>query len=384
MIDWVTIQGFRSVRNVERLRLGPINALVGANGSGKSNFIRAFELLQAICEESLQHYVLQSGGADRLLHFGAKETDRVVIRISFADSGSETRYQVELAHGEDDSLHICGEQVYLLDPDGPNRSRHKLLWSEERDRRESGLFSLDGSERPADADRLRKYLKSWKIYHFHDTGPFSPFRKTNQLHDNRELRPDGANLAAFLYLLRVKYESSYHLIRRTIRLIAPFFKDFVLEPEELNEETLHFGWRAEGSDTVFRASSLSDGSIRFIALTTLLLQPEKFRPSTILLDEPELGLHPAAITLLASLIRQASKKNQIIFATQSPPLLDHFLPEDVLVAERVTGGTQINRREDDKERLVKWLENYSLGQLWEKNEIGGRPVPETMAAGIQK
>ena len=384
MIDWVTIQGFRSVRNVERLRLGPINALVGANGSGKSNFIQAFELLQAICQESLQHYVLLSGGADRLLHFGAKETDRVVIRVSFADSGSETRYQVELAHGEDDSLHICGEQVYFSDPDGPNRSRNQLLWSEERDRRESGLFSLDGSEKPADANRLRKYLKSWKIYHFHDTGPLSPFRKTNELHDNRELRPDGSNLAAFLYLLRVKYESSYHLIRRTIRLIAPFFKDFVLEPEELNEETLHFGWRAEGSDAVFRASSLSDGSIRFIALTTLLLQPEKFRPSIILLDEPELGLHPAAITLLASLIRQASKKSQIIFATQSPALLDHFLPEDVLVAERVTGGTQINRREDDKERLVKWLENYSLGQLWEKNEIGGRPVPETMAAGIQK
>ena len=382
MIDWVTIQGFRSVRSIERLKLGQINALIGANGSGKSNFIRVFELLRAVCRGNLQHHVRRAGGAEKTLHCGTKETDRITIIIAFTQP--TVRYQIELTPGDDDALHVCSEGIFHSEPVDSSRSQNDLAWSKDRSSLESELFALPTAERPAGADQLLKHLNGWNIYHFHDTGLFSPFWKTNQLHDNHELHPDGSNLAAFLYLLRAKYESSYRLIRRTIRLVAPFFRDFVLKPEVLNEETLRFGWHAEGSDAVFGASSLSDGSLRFIALTTLLLQPEKFRPSIILLDEPELGLHPAAITLLASLIRQASKKSQIIFAAQSPPLLDHFLPEDVLVAERVTGSTQIERREDDKERLGKWLENYSLGQLWEKNEIGGRPVPETMAAGIQK
>ena len=92
------------------------------------------------------------------------------------------------------------------------------------------------------------------------------------------------------------------------------------------------------------------------------------------MDEPELGLHPYAITLLASLIRQASVDTQVILATQSPILLDHFEPEDVLVTERVNGGTKIARL--NSEELKVWLEDYSLGQLWEKNELGGRPTKE--------
>lgn len=384
MINWVTIQGFRSVRHIGRLKLGQTNALIGANGSGKSNFIQALELLQAISQENLQHYVRRSGGAEWLLHFGAKETNRIVIEVAFADSEIETRYQVELAPGGDDTLHVHGEQMYSADPDGPSHSRMQLVWSKNPDSRDSGLFTLDGAEKPADTKRLRKRLESWKIYHFNDTGPFSPFQKTNQLHDNHALHPDGSNLAAFLYLLRAKYESSYRLIRRAVQLVAPFFRDFVLEPEELNEETLRFGWHAEGSDVVFRASSLSDGSLRFIALATLLLQPEKFRPSIILLDEPELGLHPYAITVLDSLFKQAAVETQIVFATQSSLLLDHQQPEDVLVAERVDGGTQITRCEDDSERLLEWLEDYSLGQLWLKNEIGGRPVREVATGGLQR
>ena len=384
MIDWVTIQGFRSVRHIERLKLGRTNVLVGANGSGRSNLIQTLELLQAISQENLQHYVRRFGGAERLLHFGAKETNRIAIEVAFADSEIKARYRVELAPGGDDTLHVRDEQMYSADADGPSHSRMRLVWSENLDSRDSGLFALDGAEKPADMKRLRKRLERWRIYHFHDTGTFSPFQKTNQLHDNHALHPDGSNLAAFLYLLREKYESSYRLILHTVQLIAPFFRDFVLEPEELNEETLRFGWYAEGSDVVFRASSLSDGSLRFIALATLLLQPEKFRPSVILLDEPELGLHPAAIVLLASLIQQASTETQVIFATQSSPLLDHFLPEDVLVADRVDRCARFTRCAEDKERLMTWLEDYTLGQLWEKNEIGGRPAPETVGGGLQR
>jgi predicted ATPase len=198
-------------------------------------------------------------------------------------------------------------------------------------------------------------------------------RKTAKVDDNRILRPGGSNLAAFLYHLRQKYEASYWLIVLTVQRVAPFFDDFLLEPRGLESTDIRLEWRHKTSDQYFDASSLSDGTLRFIALATLFLQPEQYRPSIILVDEPELGLHPYAIEVLAALVRQASVTSQVIVSTQSSLLLDHFQPEDVLVADRVDGGTQLTRLES--EPLAKWLEDYSLGQLWEKNEIGGRPVP---------
>ncbi len=197
-------------------------------------------------------------------------------------------------------------------------------------------------------------------------------RKTAKVDDNDYLRPDGSNLAAFLYYLREKYESTYSLIQRTVQRVTPFFDDFRLKPRKLHPDDIRLEWRHKRSDQYFDASSLSDGTLRFIALTTLLLQPEKYRPSVILVDEPELGLHPYAIEMLAALVRQASATTQVIVSTQSSLLLDHFEPEDVLVANRVDGATQLTRLESV--RLTKWLEDYSLGQLWEKNEFGGRPL----------
>jgi predicted ATPase len=199
-------------------------------------------------------------------------------------------------------------------------------------------------------------------------------KKTVDVNDNNFLRPDGSNLAAFLYYLRKRHETSYSLIRRTVQRVAPFFDDFVLEPQKLNPDKIRLEWRHKGSEAYFDTSSMSDGTLRFIALATLFLQPEDNRPSVILVDEPELGLHPYAITLLASLVKQASVKTQAIISTQSSLLLDNFQPEDVLVAERIKGSTQFTRLESAK--LTEWLTDYSLGQLWEKNEFGGRPDAE--------
>ena len=173
-----------------------------------------------------------------------------------------------------------------------------------------------------------------------------------------------------------KEPTSYDMIVRTVRLVAPFFDDFVLEPQALNEDTIRLVWRHRGSDAFFGASSLSDGTLRFIALATLLLQPASLQPSVILLDEPELGLHPYAITVFCSLVKQCSVDKQIVLATQSPLIVDQFEPEDVLVADRVAGRTEIRRLEQD--RLGEWLQDYSLGELWQKNEFGGRPLPEDM------
>ena len=199
-------------------------------------------------------------------------------------------------------------------------------------------------------------------------------KKTADVDDNRYLRPDGSNLPAFLYSIRMNHEDSYRLITRTVRQVAPFFEDFELEPQQLNPDKIRLEWSHVGTDAYFDASSMSGGTLRFIALATLFLQPQIFRPSLILVDEPELGMNPYAITLLASLMKQASAQTQVIVSTQSSLLLDHFEPEDVLVADRVDGGTQFTRL--DSAKLESWLDEYSLGQLWEKNEIGGRPRSE--------
>lgn len=196
-------------------------------------------------------------------------------------------------------------------------------------------------------------------------------RKTAQVNDNKFLRPDGSNLAAFLFLLSETYPEEYNLVRRSVQQMAPFFDDFLLDPDERNYETIRLAWKHKHSSQYFGASALSDGTLRFIALATLLLQPENLRPSIILVDEPELGLHPYAITLLAALFKQAAATTQVIISTQSGLLLDHFEPEDVLITERPEDGTNLRRLSSRK--LDVWLEDYSLGQLWEKNEFGGRP-----------
>jgi predicted ATPase len=366
-LDYITIKGFKSIASVEKLALGSINLIIGPNGSGKSNFIGVFSFLHEIREGRLNDYVRKSGGAEQLLHFGSKMTSEILIRMSFRQEVNQ--YDLILKPTTDDGLYPANEWVYFWDKRYSHPFSRSL--SPREDGKEAGI-SDPKADRIASWVRLR--LGRWRLYHVHDTSATSPLRKTAKLNDNEFLRPDGSNLSAFLYLMLKKHPNEYSLIRRTIQRVAPFFDDFQLRPDPLNEEAIRLAWKHKNSDQYFGVSSLSDGTLRFIALATLFLQPEAYRPSVILVDEPELGLHPHAITLLASLVKQVSQQTQVILSTQSSLLLDHFQPEDVLVADRVEGQTQFTRL--DSARLATWLEDYSLGQLWEKNELGGRPGRE--------
>lgn len=367
-LDYISVKGFKSIASA-KVDLKPISVIIGPNGSGKSNFIGVFSFLHEVREARLNDYVRKAGGAEQLLHFGSKVTEEIRIHISFRQEVNQ--YEVTLKPTADDSLYPTDECVYYWNkthyPLGPY---HEYLISRENGR-EAGIS--DPSLKRT-ADWVRDRLGRWRLYHVHDTSANSPLRKTAKLNDNNFLRPDGSNLPAFLYLLQQKHPTAYSLIRRTVQRVAPFFDDFQLNPDPLNEEAIRLAWKHKNSDQYFGAYSLSDGTLRFIALATLFLQPDTFRPSVILVDEPELGLHPYAIAMLASLVKQASQETQVILSTQSPLLLDHFQPEDVLVADRVEGGTQFTRL--DSSKLETWLETYSLGQLWEKNELGGRPGGE--------
>ena len=367
-LDYLSVTGFRSLGSIQKLEIKPINVLIGSNGAGKSNFIGVFEFLRRIRRGELQDFVRASGGAEKILHFGSKTTRSIDLHLSFQNELNQ--YNLQLDVTDDDSLFPAYEIVSYWEKDHYQQPVDD--WLRPRD---------DGREAGISEDAARG-IKSWvqhrldnfRIYHVHDTSSTSPLRKASNLNDNRYLRQDGANLPAFLYLLKRRYPESYKLIRNSIQLAAPYFEDFLLEPDELNQEMIRLSWKHKGSDQYFDASSLSDGSLRFIALSTLLLQPRKFRPSVILVDEPELGLHPYAITMLASLVRHASETTQVILSTQSAQLLDHFDPAEVLVADRLEGKTNLKRL--DSLDLESWLEHYSLGQLWEKNEIGGRPAQE--------
>jgi hypothetical protein len=300
-------------------------------------------------EGGLHDYVGRMGGAEKILHFGSKTTTEIIIELSL--SGEATRYRARLLPTEDDGLFISSESVGGASaPSGMSRGSPALdailHWKQDR-------------------------FGGWRVYHLHDT---APMQKTASVDDNRFLRSDGSNLPAFLYYLRQMYSDSYNLIRGAIQSVAPFFDDFSLDPVRVNPNTIKLEWKHKISDQYFGASSLSDGTLRFITMAALFLQPVDHRPSVILVDEPELGLHPYAIGILASLIRQASVETQVIVSTQSSPLVDYFQPDEVLVADRVYRGTQITHL--DSARLDKWLEDYSLGQLWEKNELGGRPVQD--------
>ena len=362
-LEWITVKGFRSIRSIEKLKLQSINVIIGSNGSGKSNFISTFALLNSIRQGQLAEYVARSGGANNILHFGQKETKSLYLRLSF--DNDVNGYDITLIPTADDELRPLTETVYYWD---------KSRYADPLDRgivtrgQEAGI----SGQRPDAISRyVQHHLERWRLYHFHDTSASSPMKQNAEVGDNRHLRSDASNIAPFLFMLREGFRASYDLIVAVVQKVAPFFEDFVLRPLVLNEDKIRLEWKHRSTDAYFGPSALSDGSLRFIALATLLMQPAILRPSVILIDEPELGLHPYALAMLANMMRQASQHTQLLISTQSALLLDHFEPSEVLVADRTDNSTTLKRLVDAE--LNEWLEEYSLGQLWEKAEFGGRP-----------
>ena len=360
-LQTISIEGFKSLREVQALPLGKLNVLIGANGSGKSNFITLFRLLNQMVQGNFQATVRQQGGANALLYLGEKTTPQITVQLDFGRNA----YRCVWIPTVDERL-IFAEEACIFYGDRVRESR-KRLGSGHLE----SLLPQAAQEMPG---RVPGYvlqgLRGWKVYHFHDTSDSALVKKSGALNDNLYLRPDAANLAAFLYRLQHSAPQYYAAIRETVQLVFPVFDDFLLRPQPENEALIRLEWRERGLDYPFMAHHLSDGTLRFICLATLLLQPTL--PSTILIDEPELGLHPYAIEILASLMHHAAEQTQLILATQSVTLVNHFAPEDILVAENRDRSTVLERLEAAP--LSDWLQEYTLGELWEKNVLGGRPT----------
>ena len=336
-IDKLIIKGFKSLQDVE-LELGRLNVLIGPNGSGKSNLISYFDMLRRMVEEDLQLWTGLQDGADRVLTYGSKTTSQIESQIRFG----ENAYEFSLLPTAADRF-VFGRELLAM----PNRKR--VPYSLGSGHSEAKLKSMTRSrdQLPRQADYCYESISSWRVYHFHDTSRDSRVKKTRGLHDNIVLHHDASNLAPYLYKLKHKLPHIYADIVETVQLALPFFRDFVLEPE-VNEKRNHnvrLRWRSEHDDDAFLADQLSDGSLRFICLVTALKQPEP--PRTIIFDEPELGLHPYALTLLGSLLDSSSEDMQIIIATQSVSLVNEFAIDDLFVVE-LENGVSTFRRLDRK------------------------------------
>lgn len=363
-LEHIQIKGFKSIKSLN-LDMKPINILIGANGSGKSNFISIFTFLRNLSEGKLQPYVEKNGFGNAFFHFGAKTTPNIEINIDVGFNG----YHVKFSHGADDDSLVFESEYCTV------KSSYKK-WTVKGKKGESGLLP-DGEAASLYVRRYtRDYLEECRVYHFHDTSSTAGFKQACDLNDSDYLFSNANNIAAFLYRLKSSknenYTKAYRDIVDAIKTVAPYFHDFYLEPRgQENEEKVLLKWIHRDHEEPFSANQLSDGTARFICMATLFLQPIALRPKSIVLDEPELGLHPAALEVLADLVKAAAKENQVICSTQSVTFANQFEATDFIVVDQEQGASIFKRV--DETALKNWLEDYAMGDIWTKNLIGGRP-----------
>ncbi len=383
----ISIEGFKSIQSLKSFPLHQLNVLIGANGAGKSNLVDFFRMLRAMSNEALANFIHDGGGPSGFFFNGPKVTPEIKAHLIFG----ENQYRFALGSSLGDTVNLRSEDTYWEGGTtgwwayGGGRTESRLKsWHGQQSHRGSGLSV---------AGHIEAAVSAWVVYHFHDTSSTAGMRREHAVRDFRELRPDAGNIAAFLYRMKGDTAGSngkvplydpfaspqqYRRIRETLQLIAPFFDDFLLQPEVKGEnEVIRLEWLQKGNTFPFQPWQLSDGTIRFICLATALLQPTP--PATIVIDEPELGLHPFALELLAALVKEASLRTQLIVSTQSPAFLNAFEPEDVVVVDRVGGASRFRRLEH--ETLKEWLKEFTLGELVQKNVIEAGPGEQRATTG---
>jgi predicted ATPase len=361
LLETISLSGFRSIKQLDSFQLGPITVLIGANGSGKSNLIGFFLMMRNAMHGALQIFLQEGGGASNFLHFGPSRTPKLSANLDFLlFPEQKSTYRCELGFVSIDRMIFMMEEAQSIPVVGVERS-------------ESGL-APGNQHRVPEIDKafIQKFLGEINIFHFQDTSMTSRMRNYCHRDDASFLRADGGNLAAVLFRLHNEFPANYRRIVAGVNTVFPELKDFHLKPSAGNGTSLLLRWRPTSNPTeVFGPSHLSDGTIRMMALVTLFNLPLEMAPTMIILDEPELGLHPAAEAYLSSLIRSASTQTQVLLSTQSATLVDHFKPSEVVVAEMHEGASTFNRL--DAEKLGHWLKRYTLGEAWRKNVFGGRP-----------
>lgn len=367
-LDYLTIRGFKSIRKLENFELRPLNILIGANGAGKSNLLNLFRMLSGLSQKRLQLFVKNEGGPDALLFGGRKLTSRLEVALSFENNRYEYGFSLEPTS---DSVAFSSENIF------PGTAEDAVADGSKTESRVTVWPGGHSESRMADINHgefvfyVLSDMEQWRVFHFQDMSNTAQVRLLSDVRDNLRLKPDAGNLAPFLRHLREHHPDHYRRIVEAVRLAAPFFGDFVYRKNPGDQMDIEWFEASGDPDRPFGPRQFSDGTLRFICLAALLNQPENFQPNLVLIDEPELGLHPYALTLLAEMIKQTADSRQVIVSTQSADLASHFEPEDIIVADRREGESIFKRL--DSESLSDWLEDYTLGDLWKMNVLGGRP-----------
>lgn len=365
----ITIKGFKSISfdHPIELEIGDVNILLGANGAGKSNIISFFKMIGFMMSESLQQFIAQYGTNQKFLYYGPKKTPTLNAEIRFDGQNSYDIYRFSLTNAVLNRLIISTEEIEWKNSK-TNRPITRQLVS---DFNESALIHMKTQDTACKL--IWDILAGCKVYQFNDSSILSsPIRQASTVESAHYLQSEANNLASFLFYLKNNYGESYKRIVNYIKEVVPQFKEFYLEPER---GYVSLKWiDTSANDYVLSPDQFSDGSIRFIALATLLLQPEETMPRVIIIDEPELGLHPYAIGQLTEMIKDASLHAQVIVATQSSALIDGFSANDVTIVERDEDAQCTTVKRLNEEDYTEWLKEYSLSELWNKNVIGGRPI----------
>ncbi|MCD4707945.1 MAG: AAA family ATPase [Candidatus Sabulitectum sp.] len=366
------IEGYKSIDKAgQTIEFGDVTVLLGANGSGKSNLISFFKMLNFMTTGALQTFIGEQGYADSILYFGSKNNSRLKAELFFtAGNRNKDTYQFTLSHASGDTL-IFTEEFVTWENQSKNKPTKISLGAGHKE----SLLYEEAQKGGKGCGFIRDLLRGCQVFQFHDTSSTAKVRNQGYIGDNRYLRSSAGNLAAFLYMLknRAEWRKYFDRIVRHIQLILPQFDNFILNPSPLNQDYIKLDWKEKNSEYSFGPHQLSDGSLRFMALTALLLQPEELLPKVFFLDEPELGLHPAAISNFAGMVRTASQSSQIVIATQSTRLVDEFDVSEIVVVEHNNINKCSEFRRLEETGLAEWLERYSLSELWEKNVLGGRP-----------
>jgi predicted ATPase len=342
-----------------------INVLIGANGSGKSNLIFFFNLLSWMVKspERFQEKIGEWGNASGLLHLGSRVTRDLVGYLNIETEAGENEYRFRLHAGGGDRLFFAEEKIRHTNP---NMGPGKANWLEiGAGGPESKLLEKRSDHRTIRV--IGDLLRQIQVYQFHDTSLESFIRKSWQRLDGSYLKGHGGNLGSFLLNLQENHSAHYVRIVQYIREIVPDFDNFVFS----EGNTIPLRWAEKNTEYIFSADQASDGMLRFFALVSLLAQPSEKLPPVMFIDEPELGLHPQAIVFLAGLIRKAATHSQIFVSTQSPELVSQFKPRHIVVVEKKKGISTYHVQEEAK--LKTWLDEFTMGEIWSHNLIGGRP-----------
>ena len=368
-IESVSIRGFRSLADFAISEIPNAAVLIGANGSGKSNFIRFFEMVSwMLRSRRLAEFVERQGGADDQLFRGNRHTPRLEAEINLRTWEGRNDYGFALSYAQIDRLIFSEEKLRFSRASRSTEAEWEYLGSGHSEAMIVNAHQGESSVNPRTALAIVRLLRDCSTFQFHDTSDTSNFKKRWDAEDNNQIRSDAGNLAPILHRLDHGDSKRFDTICRHIGRVLPVFDRFAIE-ESYGKVSLR--WQAKGTDKTIGAHLTSDGSLRFFALVTLLNLPPEMLPSVILLDEPELGLHPAAVTLIGGMIKALSTQKQVIVATQSPLLVDAFNLDEIFVLDLVDGQTKVSRlRNADYQH---WLDEFTTGELWQKNLLGGRP-----------